>query len=582
MILLFAGGATPFGMKRLLYLLLLFLALTAFRTAERDPFVEDYFQAPVRGGLLLSGTFGELRSNHFHAGIDVKGGMNVPILAAADGYVSRINVSGSGYGNVLYIDHPRGYTTVYAHLNAFEDEIAAWVEEQQYVQESFSVDLQPEPGQFPVRQGQQIALMGTTGSSSGPHLHFEIREKDTQVPLNPLRFGLQLASSTSLRVHELKVYEMDEREQVLRAREYSPRYQSGGYVISGDTIYVQSPTVGVALKAYDHMNNGRNWNGIYGLDMRVKDELSYRFRMDALPFAERRYLNAHLDYAEHQTERSFYNRCFLLPGNASSIYQQVHKRGLIHLQPGESVPVTMQVYGADDQTREVRFWLKHRGGDIVQPPEDHQYWLEYEQENIISNYHLFLHFPEGSLYEDVPMRYQQTNESSYRIFSPIHQIHDPLTPLHEAFTIGIRPTLLPDSLRSKAFVGRCTQSGRIVNYGGEWKDGMLVSRSHNFGDYGIFVDDTPPTITAERFSGDMRGWSYLRFRIDDDLPTSGLAADLRFRATIDDQWVLMVYDAKRDRLTYSLEGLDKGEHTFRLEVTDAMGNQAVFNRDFVY
>lgn len=569
-------------MKRLLYLLFLVLVLPAFRTAERDPFVEDYFQAPVRGGLLLSGTFGELRSNHFHAGIDVKGGMNVPILAAADGYISRINVSGSGYGNVLYVDHPRGYTTVYAHLNAFDDEIAAWVKEQQYAQESFSIDLNPDPGQFPVKKGEQIALMGTTGSSSGPHLHFEIREQDTQVPLNPLRFGLPLASSTSLRVHELKVYEMDEREQVLREREYSPRYQDGEYVINGDTIYIQSGTAGLALKAYDHMNNGRNWNGIYGLEMKVKNESSYRFRMDALPFAERRYLNAHLDYAEHQRERSYYNRCFLLPGNTSSIYQLVRDRGLIRLKQGEAVPVSMHVYGAGDQVRKVQFWVKRKAGRIATPPPDHQYWLEYEQENIISNYHVFLHFPEGSLYQDIPMRYWRTNESSYRIFSPIHHIHHPLTPVHAPYTLGIRPTLMPDSLRDRAFIGRCTQSGRIINYGGEWKDGMLVSTSLDFGDYGIFVDDTSPTIDGERFSNDMRGWTSMRFRIGDNLPTSGMAANLDYSASIDGQWVLMTYDAKHDRLTYVFDDLSQGEHLFRLHVTDAMGNQTVFEQEFVY
>jgi len=569
-------------MNRLLYIFILFFALTAFRTAERDPFLEDYFQTPVRGAMLLSGTFGELRSDHFHAGIDVKGGMNVPILAAADGYISRISVSGSGYGNVLYVDHPRGYTTVYAHLNAFDEDLAEWVKEQQYAQESFSVNLKPEPGQFPVKQGEEIARMGTTGSSSGPHLHFEIREQDTQIPLNPLRFGLPLSSSTALRVHELKVYEMDAREQVLREREYNPRYRGGDYGISSDTVYVQSATVGLALKAYDHMNNGRNWNGIYGLDMLVEQKPYYRFRMDALPFAERRYLNAHLDYAEQQTERSFYNRCFLLPGNAGSIYQQVRNRGLINLEPGGAVPVTMYVYGAGEEEREVQFWLKRKPGRIVVPPVDHQYWLEYEQENIISNYHVFLHFPKGSLYEDIPMRYQRINESSYRTFSAIHQVHDPLTPLHESYTIGIRPTLLPDSLRTKAFVGRCTASGRIVNYGGTWKDGMLVSASHDFGDYGIFVDDTPPTIKTERFSSDMRGWSSMRFQISDNLPTSGRAAGLRFRATVDGEWVLMVYDAKRDRLTYSFDNLPPGEHIYRLEVTDAMDNQTVFEQKFTY
>lgn len=570
-------------MRLLVTGILTLVLLSAFSGTERDPFVQGYFLEPVSGTMLLSGTFGELRSNHFHAGIDIKGGMNVPILAAAEGYVSRIKVSGGGYGNVLYLTHPNGYTTVYAHLNRFHPDLAEWVQEQQYGRESFSVDLHPDPGQFTFAQGEEIGKMGTTGSSSGPHLHFEIRETKSEVPLNPLRFGLDFADNSALRIHELKIYEFGDQGLEQYTHEYYPSYRSGSYRISGDTIQVGARQTGMAIKAYDHMNNGRNWNGIYAVDMRVNGQLHFSFRMDALPFPERRYLNAHLDYAEQKTENSYYNRCYLLPGNRASIYEQVKDRGLITLEPGESVRIDLTVTGANGRTRALRYWLKREELQRPDASPTYQYWLPHHQDNLISNYYLYLHFPEGSLYADLPLQYQRSEESSYQVYSPIHHIHDMLTPLHRSFTLGIRPGLVPDDMRNKVFVGRCTSSGQIINYGGQWQDGMLVTNSTSFGDYGIFADTIPPVIQKERFSSDMRGWSSMRFNISDNLPTSGKARDLRFRATIDGRWVLLNYDAKNDRLTHIFEDdLPRGAHQLVLEVTDAMNNQSILEETFLY
>ncbi len=569
-------------MRRIALLLPVIILLCSFRATERDLFISGYFQPPVADLMRLSGTFGELRSNHFHAGLDIKGGMNVPILAAADGYVSRISVSGSGYGNALYIDHPKGYTTLYGHLNAFSSDIADYVRKEQEKRESFSVELYLKPGQFPVKQGEQVALMGTTGSSSGPHLHFEIRDSETEKALNPLKFGLNFDQSSSLRLHQLKVYELDEEKQFLHAEEYDPFYSGGEYNIRGNTITVRSPRIGLALKAYDHMNGGRNWNGIYGMDLEVDEHPIFRFRMDAIGFEESLYINAHLDYREYREERSYYNRCFLLPGNKCSIYQSVQNEGFIELEVGERVPVRMRVLGVGNTERILTFWLEREPGSRPDPPVPHQYWLEHDQDNIISNFHLYMHLPQGAIYQDLPMTYNQAEEASFQVFSPVHSIHEPLTPVHKSFTLGIRPTLIPDELRDKAFIGRCTDNNRVVNYGGEWKDGMLVTRTRTFGDYAIMVDEEKPDIRADRFQRDMRGWTSMRFRIDDNLPTSGMARSLSWRATVDGKWALLVHDAKRDRLTYEFpDELESGEHSFRLEVTDAMGNVEVFEESFL-
>lgn len=179
-------------MIRILQLSTLLLFLWAFKAPHppnEGKYPVDYFHAPVSHTLLLSGTFGELRPNHFHAGIDIKSSKGVtgdPVFASADGYISRIKVDESGYGNVLYINHPNGYTTVYAHLDHFNDALESYIKTQQYAKKSFEVDLTPEQGVFSVLQGEQLGVMGNSGSSNGAHLHFEVRETNSQKPVNPL------------------------------------------------------------------------------------------------------------------------------------------------------------------------------------------------------------------------------------------------------------------------------------------------------------------------------------------------------------------------------------------------------------
>ena len=203
------------GKPPVLLLLVSALFLLAFFPDSEPHYPRDYFHSPIKGPLLLAGTFGELRPNHFHSGIDIKGGMGVPVYAAADGYVSRIKVDASGYGNFLQITHPNGYSTCYAHLNAFIPEIREFVLSHQRADEKFEVELFPRADQFPVYQGDLIAEMGNTGGSQGPHLHFEIRETESEIPLNPLLFGLDVTDNQPPRMHQLKMYWLNDRREDL-------------------------------------------------------------------------------------------------------------------------------------------------------------------------------------------------------------------------------------------------------------------------------------------------------------------------------------------------------------------------------
>lgn len=560
--------------------LLLGLVWSSFST-DRDKYPTDYFAPPIQSSIRLSGTFGELRSNHFHSGIDIKGYIGLPLYSIGDGYVGRIKVQAAGYGKVLYIHHPNGYTSVYAHMNEFIPELEAYVKEQQYQQQQFEVDLYPPADSFSFTKGELIGKMGTTGYSFGPHLHFEVRETQTDKPLNPLLFGFNVRDSRPPRMHELRVYQLNEKRETEHAFTKSLVWKNGAYSLQNDTLEVADDRVGLALKVYDHMDAVSNWNGIYALETYADDSLLHRFEMESFGFEESRYLNAHLDYQEQTEKKSYFNRCFLLPGNQLSIYSG--SDGVLKLQPQQKVKIRMVATDVAGNQSELKFWLKNSGKQWTpKAPNIFNYVLPYNEESIIDNYPLFLHFPEGAFYENLYLKYHASEERSSDVYSAVHSIHRPSTPVHRYFNIGIQSTSVPDSLRSKAFIAFCDTDQEIVNSGGEWRGDTLITKSRSLGDYCIMLDQTPPTITPVAFKYDMSRSSQMRFLIKDDLATGGSARGLRYRASVDGQWILMEYDYKNDLLRHRFDGrIPSGKHQFRLEVRDDRDNVQVFERDFV-
>ena len=570
-------------MRFLLPFILLFCSAFVLSADPREKnYPKDYFDAPVRTSIRLSGTFGELRSNHFHSGIDIKGYIGLALYAPAEGYVVRIKIQAGGYGRALYIAHPTGYTTVYAHMNRFTDELEEYVKSAQYEKESFEVDLYPPKNKFSFRQGEQIGEMGTTGYSFGPHLHFEVRDSKTEKPINPLLFGFKVADSLSPRMHQIKVYEMDEKKRTAHSQIYNLVDRGRAYGVSGDTVYVVSDQVGLALKVYDHMDGVRNWNGVYIVELMVDGAPYFTYEMESFSFDESRYLNAHLDYADQVSQKSYFNRLYTLPGNRLSIYPQKESGGILSLKAGQRAKkIQMKAYDAAGNYTELQFWLKRNGKTLKLPPESYQYVLPHDRENEIHNGSLFLRFPKGTFYEDLYMHYDSATDPKPGIYSPVYQVEDYKTPAHKYFDIAIQPIFLPDDLRKKAFVAYIDQDGDIVNYGGQWKNGMLQARVRDLGEFCIMADEEAPVIKPVSFSSNLGNARKITFKMTDNVATAGNARGLRYRATVNGKWILMEYDAKNDLLHYHFdERIKEGTHQLRIEVVDSRDNKAVFERRF--
>lgn len=572
---------------RILSLLLVLVTCTlSFTTFHSVTYPEDYFRSPVDHTIYLSGTFGELRPNHFHAGIDIKsrdGKIGQPLYAIADCHVSRIKVSSGGYGNVLYFDHPNGYTSVYAHLDRFPKEIQEYVKTEQYNRRCFEVDLYPNADLFTFLKGDVVGWMGLSGRSFGPHLHFEIRDTKTEMPINPLLFGIKIADSIAPKLHQLKVYFLNQKRETLKTKTYNLQKIGGNrYRIKGDTLSIGALQAGFALKAYDHMNRTSNWNGVYSIDMFQNDSLWYNTTMEKFSFDETRYINAHLDYAEQVNKKSYFNRCFALPGNAmQSIYQNKTDDGIVQLSPDKKQQITLLVKDVAGNEAQLEFWIK--GATTVETEfPTYNYLLPYNEENIVDNGSMRLHFPEGALYEDLYLQYQASADGSSDIFSTVHHIHHHNVPVHKYFDISIRGHRIEEADKSRYFIAYCDKDNTITNCGGTWSGDKLQGKIRELGDYCIMKDDIPPTIEVKRFAKNMRGYSRISFKIKDNLPTARNVPSINYSATIDDEWVLMEYDSKNDLLTHRFDkDLSKGTHTFRLIVSDFCKNETVFERSFI-
>jgi len=562
--------------------ILAFVILGFSRDGKKE-YPQNYFRSPVKHAIRLSGTFGELRPNHLHAGIDIKaykGGIGEPILAIAEGYISRIKVQAGGYGNVLYINHPNGYTSVYAHLDKFTKEVQDYVRKHQYKNQTFEVELFPPANKFSFTQGQQIGKLGVSGRSFGPHLHFEIRDTRTEKPINPLLFGIKISDKVAPRMHEIKIYHLNDKRETSATQTVALTKTSKGYRVKGDTLNIPAWRAGFALKTYDQMNGASNWNGVYSIAMFKDDILIYDFEMESFAFSESRFINAHLDYAEQVAKKSYFNRCYQLPGNQLSIYNEQVEKGVVKLHKNKASQIKMLVRDADGNESSLIFWVKRAD---VQPVEgaSYNYLLPYAEENIIENQSLRLYFPKGTFYENIYLEYSSAMEKSNAVYSSVHHIQNYKTPVHKYYDLAIRPIGLPEKLRSKAFIAYCQKDGSIENMGGYWKDGYLQTQARVLGDFYIMVDTKAPTITPIAFRSNMKGFSKMSFKIKDDIKTGGKAKDLEYRAMVDGKWILMEYDSKKDLITHRFDGsISSGSHQLKLVVRDNRGNETVLERKF--
>ncbi|MBA3648968.1 MAG: M23 family metallopeptidase [Chitinophagales bacterium] len=538
------------------------------------------FGNPLDIPIQLAANFGEVRPDHLHTGWDIRTHEKTgyPVHAAADGYLSRIKVSASGFGLVLYVTHPNGYMTVYAHLDHFNTAIGNFVKQQQYLKQSFEVELFPSIEKFVVKKGDVIAYSGNSGASGGPHLHFEIRDASGETyPLNPALLGLVIADTVKPVVSRLYLYPLSNNVNDT-SYYYKVQKDSCDYSIKPDSIVSDYAAVGFGIVGADYKNGSSNDYGIYYIEEALDGKDIFSIKFDRLDFSNARYVNAHIDYAKLKQENITIHRLYRLPGDHNSIYRHLVNDGHIVLKDTFFHQVVITCKDEMDNTSYLIFYLRFSGKTF---PADSSIatnttFFTFNKPHVFSADSIRLQFPSDILYTNLNFQYSCSFSSSKDIYSAIFNIGNASIPLHSYYQVFILARAIPDSLKSKALIVY-QNSGRESALVSHWTSEELNARAREFGYFYVKLDTIPPRIATAGIKQNQHIKKlFLRFYISDKL--SGIAT---YNGYLDGKWILMEYDQKNNRLNCNLPtNLTYGEHRLNLIVTDQVNNKNSFTLTF--
>ena len=569
------------------------------------------FIHPVEGLPLTSGVFGELRTNHLHSGLDYRTGGNtgIPVLAAASGHVSRIKTSATGYGLALYLDHPNGYTTVYAHLERYASPLAEWIKARHYQYLQFELDLALQPGEMPVRQGQIIGYSGNTGGSGGPHLHFEVRHTLSEAIINPQQMGLRLVDRRppyfqSLRLMEIPGPGLSQR--VLRTTDLFPPKatvaKSRGkksrksrrkiatvaarprtYSLNDAGFPMDSvPLVPVSLKypgylelmARDRQDSNELTTGVYRIVVLQNRDTIYEFKSDAFHFDQTRYGNSVMDYPSRILDRSQRHRCQVSPGNHLPMYGRIQRNGLLYPPKAGSVD-SVQIWCYDFNGNKAGRGLAVKADSAVAGPGPAVQRTSTDREIIVRDQGLVLRLAPGTLYDEEPLRHRSLPPAAGNLASRTWEIHNQRTPVHQPYDVRMQagPHGISPSLRSKVFLENKGLGNQIAYHSGTWDGNWFLSQARMFGRLSLVVDTVPPAIRCllNPKIRILRRGQILTYRISD-----AMTGVQDYRMCVGDAWVLAQYDAKNSLLSVTVdECIPLGNQTLELFVRDKAGNTRI-------
>lgn len=561
-------------LKYILILLLLVPSLLQAQTKQKYP----VYGSPVEFPIYLSGTFAELRSNHFHSGIDIRtqGVEGQKVLSIGDGFVSRIAVSPTGFGYALYINHPEGYTSVYGHLQRFNKEIAAFVKAEQYKQKSFKIDVELKAGQFPVKKGQVIALSGNSGSSGGAHLHFEIREAASQEPMNPLYFGMKIKDFVRPAISMLAVYPFNEKSTVNKRGEaaFIPVEGWGEqHRLSKHQTIHASGKISFGISVIDKHNDVPNSNGIFSLRLLVDSLETFKYTADRFSFSESRYINSMIDYRYYIEHQKRLIRTEVDPYNKLRIYE--NREGILDLKPGRTYKAVFEVVDFNGNRSLLPFSIIADTIQLKAGKKENKanvFIAKASEEARLIKPGFYASIPADAFYKDEELLVNTTQSTDS--LQPEIQFGDPGIPVHKSITLGIQPPKNATRIE-KMYVALYDKNGKETSYvGGRYQDGFVEASVRNLGKFTLRIDTIRPKIRAVNFKNGAAISALKEIRVIIQDLESGIDG---YEATLNGKWLLMAYDAKNHLLTYEIdERMQKGKNIFKLEVIDNKGNKSVF------
>ena len=527
------------------------------------------FVSPLDLPFSLSGTFGEPRSTHFHAGIDIKtqGKEGWEVKSIAPGHISRIRVSLGGYGKALYLDHPDQTSSVYAHLKKFAPKIEAYIKSIQYEKQSYTLHEFPKKGEFAISAGEVIGYSGNTGSSSGPHLHFEIRDTDSQKPLNPLLFILPIKDSQRPQIQELFLFYPQKNNTLMHSEFVSLKKVNDS---TYQTHLIKSyGKIGLGLKMFDRQDLSNSRNGIYKARVEINGKTIVRYEFDQLDYSDSKKLLVNLDYATFIKKRSKILKLFFQNHKPLTFMKYLNNEGLFNIELGKSYLVKVIIEDFSGNSSYIEIYIdgtkkkipnKMLEGKLIEPHLDYTLTLNDKE----------LYFPKKTFFENAIIQIEEAKNSI--------SIGPNLFPFDNPYEIQFK-TNEEDSIKLRqTFIAKKTE--KKISYlptsldKGHWK-----TKVKDMGNFTLARDSVAPKISPSNFRPNqwLSKLKYIKVNISDDF--SGIKS---YRGTINGKWVLFEYEPKRKLLTYDFSDkvFEQAKHELELEVEDNVGNKSIYKTIF--
>ena len=543
----------------------------------QNPYPQDYFRNPLEIQLVLAGTFAELRSNHFHSGLDIKTQQRegLKVFAAAKGYVSRIKISHWGYGKALYITHPNGYTTVYAHLKKFSPKIEALIKKSQYEKETFEIELFPSINELLIDTDEVIAFSGNTGGSSGPHLHFEIRDKKER-PINPMLFGIDITDTKRPTILSVFAYPIDNNSQVNLSNEKTklrliPK-NNGDYTIENIEAFGK---IGFGIVTYDRQDFAPNKNGVSNIQTFFNGNKNFEIDFKRFSFDETKHLNRLIDYEHFRKNKSRIQKLYIEPNNPLSIYKNVNKNGYITINDSTSSIYKIRINDYKGNDTWLTIPITGKKNDTIKSKhiEITDHFIYADQVTNLESQNVSVYFPSNTFYDNFFIDFSVKSDTLI--------LHKPIVSAQKYFTINYDVSNYTESDKDKLFIARLV--GYYKNYLAYTpttkKGNILSARTKTLDTYVLGVDIENPKIKLLNFQDGqwLSKYRYLKVKIDDEI--SGIK---NYRATVNGKWILMEYDAKKKTLVYDFNDnkITDTKNNLKIIVTDNVGNSSTFEAIF--
>lgn len=555
-------------MKRRSLVVFIFLFLFSFCHAQSYP--QYYFRHPLDIPMQLVSNFGEIRTNHWHMGLDIRTQqkVNLPVHSAADGYIARVSVEPGGFGQAIYINHPNGLTTVYGHLNSFFSALADYVKQKQYEQKSWNINLVLPANLFPVKKGDVIALSGSTGASEGPHVHFEIRDTKTENNLNPLLFKFPIPDAVPPTLLRLAMYDRTKSTYEQSPQMFALKKTGNVYSISTGSIRTGSNKISFAIGAIDKFSGSAHVFGIYSAKVYLDNNPISEFVLDNISYDDTRYINAQIDYPMKSRGGGSVQHITPLPGAQYIVYNLFGGDGVIRLNDNNPHQVVVEVKDANGNTSKIQFSIQYDESLKKTNSAINAEKFSPNSINIFERDHFELFTTEKTIYDTISIAYNEANNNASNYVSPLFSFLSTAIPSHDTFTVRIKPTEnIPAEWKDRIVIKNISGSKTFVEKA-QAQNGWYAAKFRQFGTFQLFIDNEPPTINTP--ATNLSNASRIVF-----VPHDNFNAIKNFNAELDGQWLRFSNDKGKTWIYSFDEHFPKGNHELKVTVEDEAGNVTI-------